>query len=175
MDVKFVDPNSPPYVHFSSFSASWVALFEFFKLLFLSMRRDLKIFMKLGFLGAVCVTSLSVFVIIYGFLALGNTTYQIRADEAASLEAGKLWVDPSTDVQDILLFNSHFSNLGGIMGAGYFLHQFCLPVLQKAKEPEKTSRNLFIGYFAAFLTYVLVGVFGYYAFSGRNFKDIFAQ
>ena len=40
------------------------------------MKKDLTIFIKMGSLGAVCVTSLISFVVIYDFLALGDTSYE---------------------------------------------------------------------------------------------------
>ena len=67
MSIDHVDPNSPPYYHFSSLSASWCALFEYIKLVSFSMKKDLKVFMKMGFLGAVCVLTMICFVVIYGF------------------------------------------------------------------------------------------------------------
>lgn len=53
------------------------------------------------------------------------------------------------------------------------MHQLSVPILLKAKEPEKKFRDLFIGYFLVFLTYISVGIFGYMAFAGSNFKAIF--
>jgi len=75
MDIDYIDPNTPPYYHFGSLSSSWIAVFEFFKLVSMSIRKDLSVFMKMGFLGAVCVLSMIVFVIIYGFVGLSNTSY----------------------------------------------------------------------------------------------------
>ena len=91
MNVDYVDPNIAPYYHFSSFSASWVAIFEFFKLVSLSMKKDLSVFMKMGFLGASCVISMIIFVCIYGFISLGNTTYEFKASPSESQDSGKLW------------------------------------------------------------------------------------
>lgn len=48
-----------------------------------------------------------------------------------------------------------------------------MPILQNAAEPEKNKRNLLIGYIFTFLTYLIVGIFGYFAFSGSNFKAIY--
>lgn len=121
-DIHFVDPNVSPYYDFKEFSASWIAFIEFFKVLFLSMRRDLAIFVKLGFLGAACVTFMIVFVIIYGVIGLSNTEYEIVPSPSHSESGGKLWVVPGMEKQDILMFNSQFSSLAGILCAGYFIH-----------------------------------------------------
>lgn len=73
------------------------------------------------------------------------------------------------------MFNSNFSNLSGILCAGFYIHQFVVPIMHKAKEPEKNTRNLFIGYCLVLLTYILVGIFGYFAFAGSSFKEVYAN
>lgn len=78
-------------------------------------------------------------------------------------------------VQELLLFNSSFSNLAGILCAGYFIHQLSLPILGKAKNPEKNIQSVFIGYLMVFMTYVIVGCFGYFAFAGSNFESIYQE
>jgi len=91
MNLDYIDPNTPPYFHFSTFSASWIAVFEYFKLVTFSMPKDLRVFMKMGFLGAVCVTSMIIFVVIYGFISLGNTDYSIKITPSDSKFNGLLW------------------------------------------------------------------------------------
>lgn len=122
MNLAYVDPNAPPYYNFSTLSASWIALFEYFKLVTLSMKKDLSVFMKMGFLGAVCVLSMITFVVIYGFISIGNTSYEFKTTPGDSDNKGLLWQDFDVATQDILLFNSNFSNLAGVLCAGYFIH-----------------------------------------------------
>lgn len=91
LKMEFVDPNKTPYCRFDKFSASWIALLEFVKLLSLSLRKDLEIFMRLGFLGATCVISMITFVIIYGIIGITNTDYETRLDPTESDNDGLLW------------------------------------------------------------------------------------
>lgn len=49
-----------------------------------------------------------------------------------------------------------------------------MPILSKAKDPSKNTRSLFFGYLMVFMTYCIVGIFGYFAFGGSGFKDIYA-
>lgn len=79
MDIEYIDPNTPPYYNFSKFSASWVALFEFVKFFIFGMKKDLSIFVKMGFLGSLCVISMSCVVIAYGFIAIGGTDYSFKS------------------------------------------------------------------------------------------------
>jgi len=122
MNLEYVNPNTPPYFHFNEFSASWIALFEYCKLVAFSMPKDLRVFMKMGFLGAVCVLSMIIFVVIYGFIGISNTEFEFKMNPSDSAVRGLLWQDPLNNVQDILLFNSQFSNLAGVLCAGYFIH-----------------------------------------------------
>lgn len=71
------------------------------------------------------------------------------------------------------MFNFTFSNLAGVLCAGYFIHQFSLPIISKAANPEKNIRNVFLGYTMVLMTYMVVGCMGYIAFSGESFKEHF--
>lgn len=68
------------------------------------------------------------------------------------------------------MFNNNFGPLSGMMCLGYYLHNCVIPILRNAKNPEKNSRDMFIGYFLVFLSYILVGIAGYIGFSGAYFE-----
>ena len=59
----------------------------------------------------------------------------------------------------------------GILGGGYYFHNISLPVIRSAKDPSKTTRDIFIGYLLVFLTYLLCGVLGYFGFEGDSFAS----
>ena len=99
-----------------------MAFFEFIKLVSIGMKKDLTIFIKMGSIGAFCVMCLISFVIIYGFVSLSNTDYVTTLDRDTGNDHGLLWQDPNSSIQELLLFNSSFSNLAGILCAGYFIH-----------------------------------------------------
>lgn len=71
------------------------------------------------------------------------------------------------------MVNSNFSPLAGILGLGYFLHTCSLPIVRSAAQPEKTDRDMFLGYFFVFVSYLLIGTLGYIGFIGTNFSDYF--
>jgi hypothetical protein len=48
-----------------------------------------------------------------------------------------------------------------------------LPVLRQSKNPEKNNRDLFIGYFLVYISYSVVGTFGYIGFIGTNYASFF--
>lgn len=63
----------------------------------------------------------------------------------------------------------------GILCSGYFLHTCSLSIVRNSKYPEKTNRDIFIGYFMVFLSYAIVGALGYIGFMGTNFSDYFVK
>ena len=78
-------------------------------------------------------------------------------------------------IRTIVLFNANFAPLAGILCTGYFLHTCSLPIMRSAKYPENNIRNLFISYTLVFLSYVIVGVFGYIGFLGTFFKGYYLR
>ena len=69
------------------------------------------------------------------------------------------------------MFSNGFGQLAGCLCAGYFLHQFSLPIVKNSANPDKVKRDLFLGYFMVFMSFILVGLMGYFGFSGYKFKD----
>jgi hypothetical protein len=71
------------------------------------------------------------------------------------------------------MFSANFAPLMGIFCAGYFIHTCSLPIVRSAKNPEKVKRDVFIGYFAVFVSYATVGALGYIGFEGVKFSWYF--
>ena len=78
-------------------------------------------------------------------------------------------------IRTIVLFNANFAPLAGILCTGYFLHTCSLPIMRSAKYPEKNTRNLFVSYLLVFLSYVIVGCFGYVGFLGTYFRNYYLR
>ena len=49
------------------------------------------------------------------------------------------------------------------------MHQFSIPIISNAANPEKKLRDVFIGYLMVYLSYTILGVLGYLGFSGSFF------
>lgn len=71
------------------------------------------------------------------------------------------------------MFNLNFAPLAGDLCTGYFLHTCSLSVIRASKAPEKTIRDLFLGYFFTYLSYSIVGTFGYIGFIGTNYSSYY--
>lgn len=68
------------------------------------------------------------------------------------------------------MFSTPIAPLMGILGGGFYFHNISLSVCRNSRNPENNVRDVFLGYFATFLTYVLCGVLGCYGFLGSDFK-----
>ena len=131
------------------------------------MRKDLGIFMKVGSFGVIFVFMLIIFIVMTGVVALTNTEFMVGTPEQASQ------TDWSSSLRTLSFFNSNFSPLAGILGLGYFLHPCSIPIVRSAAKPENTQRDMFLGYFFVFVSYILIGILGSIGFVGTNFSSYF--
>ena len=163
-DLEYLElkDHTQPFKNLDTFSLGWVSIFMYVILVSFSMKKDLQIFIKMGSIGAFCVCVLILFVIIKGSASMSDPStkysfklYNNTADSPQETPA------PSY----IYLFNKDFSNLAGVLCAGYFLHQCSLPIVRNSAQPEKNLRNVFLGYVLVFLCYCTVGSIGYIGFS----------
>jgi hypothetical protein len=71
----------------------------------------------------------------------------------------------------IYLVNSNYQSLLGILCGGFYLHNISLPIYRCSKNPKNNYRDVFIGFFLVFLSYIACGCLGYFGFSN---SDLFA-
>ena len=124
--------------------------------------------MKVGSIGVIFVFMLIIFIVTTGIVAFKNTEFMIGTAESASA------TDWSENLRTLTLINSNMAPLAGILGLGYFLHTASLPITRSSRNPERADRDMFLGYFFVFLTYVVIGSLGYIGFMGINFTSYFA-
>lgn len=152
---------------FKTFSQSYCAFVLFPVLVYLCSKKDLSVFMKVGSIGVIFIVFLMGFIIFVGANAFSNTEFVIGT-MAESDETN--WSDPQ---RTLVMFNLNFAPLAGILCTGYFLHTCSLPVLRSSKAPEKNIRDLFLGYLLVYISYSVVGVFGYIGFMGTTYAPFF--
>lgn len=125
----------------------------------------------MGSFGAFFIMTLLIFITSVGIMGLTNTNYQFgNASQSKATE----WANPDTP-RTIVLINSNFSPIAGILCAGYFLHTCSVPIMRSAAHPEKNFRNLFCSYTLVFISYITVGSFGYIGFTGTFFDSYFVS
>ena len=150
---------------FSTFSYSYTCFIVFMLLWFLTMKRDVSIFIKLNSIGVIFTIIIICSVIGIGVYALAVSDYEYTSFYDNSKVQPKP-TDPSTSV--ILLFASSYNHLMGILGGGFYLHNISLPIYRNSKNPENNLRDIFIGFAVVCLSYMICGVLGYYGFSSKH-------
>jgi len=106
-------------------------------------------------------------IIAMGIYSLSTTEYIYSQSALDNLPADSGYVGY------INLSSKTFPPLMGIMAGGFYFHNVSLPVLKTSINPENNLRDIFIGYFAVFITYCLCGVLGYYGFTGSEFETYY--
>ena len=82
------------------------------------------------------------------------------------------WED---ETRHLLLFGENPNILLGILSSSYFSHSFILPIMKNNENPKNNKRDLFVGYFLVYITYILVGILGYIGFSENGFDPVFKK
>lgn len=62
-ESKYIADDKQPFKNFGTFSIAWVALGVYFMMVSINMKKDLRIFMKMSFMGAMCASMLILFVV----------------------------------------------------------------------------------------------------------------
>ena len=75
------------------------------------------------------------------------------------------------DIKQIHLFNTNFSPLAGVLGVGFCLHPMAVPIMRNNLHQQHNERDLIHGYVMVFLSYAIIGVFGYFGFTGIYFEE----
>ena len=141
----------------------------FVALAFICTKKDLGIFMKVGSIGVIFVFMLIIFIVVTGIKAFTNTEFIIGTAENIGT------TNYNDNLRSLTLIGSNMAPLAGIFGLGYFLHTASLPIVRSARNPELADRDMFLGYFFVFLTYVVIGTLGYIGFMGTNFTNYFIE
>ena len=148
---------------FSQFSVIYCGLVVSCLIFPLLILKDMAILVTLNSYGIYLVSLLLMFVIGVGIYGFANTTYKFDYIENTE----------GSDTRYIYLFGTQISTLAGTLSLGYFSHSFVLPLMKNNKNQENNKRDLFIGYILVMLTYIVVGIMGYFGFSGKDFKPDF--
>lgn len=146
-----------------------MAIGLYFFMLAICLKRDLSIFIRISSYGAISITIISITIIIVGVVALSNTKFSLvflANDEQRRLDVGEI----QTNFREIFMVNTNFSPLAGVLCIGYFLHPVSVSIVRKNKNQENNERDLSMGFVLVFVTYMFIGVFGYFGFMGVYFS-----
>mmetsp|Transcript_1201 Transcript_1201/g.2198 ORF Transcript_1201/g.2198 Transcript_1201/m.2198 type:complete len:187 (-) Transcript_1201:296-856(-) len=65
------------------------------------------------------------------------------------------------------MFGTQFSPVMGILAGGFYLHNISLPIYRGSKYPEKSVRDMFIGFLVVCLSYCVCGTLGTFGFNSE--------
>ena len=114
----YIKPTDAPYCRFDAFSASYVAVLMYVVLVAINMKKDLSIFMRMGSLGAFCVTVMIIFVVSYFVYSMTNSNYKVFMTPNDAQPKS-----PVNDFHYLYMVNPEtFSNLAALLCVGYYMH-----------------------------------------------------
>jgi hypothetical protein len=156
----------------SGFSYTYTCMLVFIGLFLISLKKDLKIFIKINTFGALFIILIVLFIIVVGVYGLATTKYEIFLTKAPNSTEIISAINGVEQASPIALFNLNFAPLMGIFGCGYYLHNLSLPIVKHARNPENSARDVTIGFFLVYLSNSLCGALGYIGFVGSLFKGM---
>ena len=156
--------KSLKHVDFSEFSYSWTVIIVFGLLMLLTAKKDMAIFIKIATYGVIFTIFIIIFVISVGAYGLGQGGYTVRFYRDNINDSTKPPVIPAKSAE-ILLFGSAYNHLLGILAGGFYLHNISLPIYRNSKYPENSIRDIFLGFLAVCLSYIVCGTLGAIGFS----------
>lgn len=151
---------------FDQFNYSWTCIVVFVGVFLVTMRKDLAIFIKLNFLGAWMIFVVIIFILGFGIYGFTNTKYHFINGQIPLQD----WDKPE---RAIPLFNVEFATIMGMLGGGYYLHNISIPIARCASNQKTVNKDIMLGYFFCFLSYVICGTLGLFGFYGTYFKDFY--
>lgn len=155
---------------FDSFSQSYCAILMYIVMVSICLKRDLSLFILMSSYGAIAIIIIALFILSVGIYSLSNTNYQsvwLPTQDDLDVQNEELMVN----IRNVFLINSNFTPLAGVLGIGYFLHPVAVPIVRNNLIQKNNERDLSWGYIMVFISYIVIGVFGYYGFSGVYFTE----
>jgi hypothetical protein len=129
------------------------------------MMKKVNFLIKINSYGVYFVSIIIIYALARGIIALFSTSYDFEY----------IHNDDTNDVRHILLYGESPNILLGILTASYFSHSFILPIMKNNENANNNNRDLFIGYFLVYLTYLSIGILGYIGFSEKGFDPEFKK
>jgi hypothetical protein len=105
-------PTDSNGIHFEAFSQTYTAMIVFAIQVFVTMKRDLSIFIKLMSYGTYFIMGLMLFIVAVGLFGFTNTTYHSAFPGDPVFPTDPI-INPSDNNRNLFLFNTNFSPLAG--------------------------------------------------------------
>lgn len=156
------------YPYLNQFSIFYCGIFVGLIIFPLLITKQITFLIKLNSYGVYFVLVSIIFVIINGIYSLCTSTFDFKYITNHN--------KPDESPRHLYLFGDNPILLAGTLTLSYFSHSFALPMMKNNEQQENNKKDLFLGYFLVFCTYVFLGILGYIGFSGEaydaTFKDV---
>ena len=158
-----------------SFSTHYTPFILMGVLALLLNMKDKKSYIRLNSKGIYFLLTTVSFLIAVGLRALGVNEWTTHGSsdwitDHKHCEGDWNCVDTKYEVP-IKLFNNGFLVTAGVVTLSFFLHNCVIIIMKNNQEPEHNIRDLACGYFATGFCYFLIGLLGYFGFSGNGFPQ----
>jgi hypothetical protein len=158
VDPKDAEPS------FEKFSILYCGILVGALLFPLLIMKQIGILIKLNSYGIYFVSIIMCYVIYVGFKSMLDTKFDFEYR-----------INDGNEPRHLYLFGENPSLLAGSLTMGYFSHSFVLSMMKNNENQENNKRDLFYGYCLVCLTFIILGIFGYVGFSGKNFNENFQE
>ena len=158
-------------VNWSEFSLSYSCVIIFALLVLMTLPRDTSYIRRVNGYGVFFIIIFLCFLIINGIVAVFKTDYTYSLTQFQDYKSEKAVATDTDYLAYIPLFGFSVIPVLGIIEGGYYFHNMALPIIANAAEPEKNTRNIFIGFVCVCITYSIIGVAGVYGFTGIDFAE----
>eukprot|EP00347_Sterkiella_histriomuscorum_P014790 403359515 len=151
---------------FEKFSYSYTCIILLVVLFILSLKKDMKVFIRISSIGVVFTLMIIFFIFSIGFDSIATTDFTL-----VNTLTPEMLKQENSDTRYLQLYSLQFAPLMGMMSGGFYLHNLSIPILKNSEDKSKNVRDVFIGYVLAFLSYLCAGILGYIGFKGESFDQ----
>ena len=162
--IKDLDPKelTPDFSHFSIIYCGIIIIIIVFPLLLL---KDLSILIKINSYGIYIILTILSFIIFRGIYGISTTDFKFDYFKN----------EDDSKTRYLYLFGENPCLLMGTCSLGFFAHSIIMPIMKNNEKQENNTRDLAFGYLLVVLTYIILGISGYFGFSAKdmpgNFED----
>jgi hypothetical protein len=151
--------------YFFQFSLIYCGIIVGLLLFPFSMMKQVNLLIKINSYGVYFVSIIIFYALLRGIMALIHTPYDFEY----------IYNTEDSTIRHIWLFGENPTILLGMLTGSYFSHSFILPIMKNNENQKNNKRDLFLGYFLVYITYLSIGILGYIGFSDIHFDPDFKK
>eukprot|EP00359_Climacostomum_virens_P011052 CAMPEP_0204906426 /NCGR_PEP_ID=MMETSP1397-20131031/5972_1 /ASSEMBLY_ACC=CAM_ASM_000891 /TAXON_ID=49980 /ORGANISM="Climacostomum Climacostomum virens, Strain Stock W-24" /LENGTH=446 /DNA_ID=CAMNT_0052075421 /DNA_START=201 /DNA_END=1541 /DNA_ORIENTATION=+ len=159
----------------TAFSTRYTPLILMGMLFMLLNMKEKRSFVRLNSGGVLFILITMLAIVAVGIRAFSINTFTTSGSDKVDSDDKKCDDDwnclKHNDSVHITLFSFGFLKMLGILSLSFFVHNCISIIMKNNAQPEKNSRDLFLGYLSVGASYFIIGIFGYFGFRGNGFPQ----